>query len=619
MYRPIRDYAIIGNLRSAALVSKDGSIDWAPAPFIDSPSVFASLLDDEIGGYWQIAPDESYSSSQRYDGNSNILITHFKTDQGVLEVTDFIPIEREKTFLPAEEDTTFRIHRKITCLEGSCAVRIVFMPRFDYARGKTTLKMTPQGIYAEHERGVGILSSPVPLTVKNDIAEGTVILGKGTHEFFVFRYNAGEIDLLREEKMHHTEELQETRAFWEEWVHRCDIKQCPVAGPWHERVVRSSLLLKILFFEPVGTIAAAPTTSLPETIGGTRNWDYRFTWIRDSAFTLAALFRLGYVKEAKEYANWLLGMARDVLHNEIGELQVLYNLRGGADAPEEELSHLKGYRDSRPVRIGNAASKQKQWDIYGNILDVMWTTHLLEEDHELSVKSWETLRAIGNYVVAIWREPDEGLWEARGKRRHFVYSKVLSWVALDRAVKIASAHNFDGEIELWKRERDLIRQEVFARGWNEKKQSFTQTFDSDFIDASALSFSALGFVDGRDPKMIKTIACVESELGAGSGGLLYRYNAEDNITGVEGAFFLASFWLVDALALAGEYDRAVSIFEKIIAQSNHVGLFSEEIDPNTNEFLGNFPQAYTHIGLINSAFILAGLAQKSKNNHDVEI
>ena len=604
MYKPIRDYAIIGNLRSAALVSKDGSIDWAPAAFINSPGVFNAILDDNIGGFWSIQPEEPFTSSQKYDGDTNVLITRFKTQNGIMEVTDFIPIETEKTFVPAEEDTTFRIHRKVAGIEGTCTVRIVFMPRFDYARGHTKLSLVDGGIYVKNKEKHGVLASLVPFEIEDDTATATFVLGAGAHNFFIFRYNVGEIVFHEEGKKHHNEELKVTKQFWSDWVHNCDVKRCSVAGKWHDPVVRSSLLLKILFFEPVGTIAAAPTTSLPETMGGMRNWDYRFTWIRDSAFTLSALFRLGYFKEAEEYIQWVITTCGTTAGEATPEkLQVMYGLQGERALTEETLDHLEGYMESRPVRIGNNAYKQKQWDIYGSVLDMVWTIHLSREQHVISQETWNTLRIFANYVVDIWQKPDEGLWEVRAEPQHFTYSKVTCWVALDRAIKIARTHNLEGDIEEWGRERDKISEEVLRRGWSEKKQSFTQSFDSEDVDASALTFSKLGFIKGDDPRMISTIKRIEEELSSGDG-LLRRYTSKDGLLGTEGVFLLASFWLIDALILAGEHERAEKIFEKILSLQNHAGLFSEELNPDTKEFLGNFPQAYTHIGLINSAFNL---------------
>jgi len=592
MYKPIRDYAIIGNLRSAALVSKDGSIDWTPAPFIDSPTVFGALLDYKKGGYWKIAPLDVFKSTQEYMPNTNILVTTFKTKEGEAELIDCIPIEGDVT----------EIHRKVVCKSGICKLRIEFDPRPDYARSTPILSIISGGGKFDGEPNKGVLISRADYHLENTGASAQIILKRGEDHYFTFRYNT--IDIPSREDEHYERAMQKTKKFWADWVHRCDLKTCPIAGPWHDMAVRSSLLLKILFFEPPGTIAAAPTTSLPETIGGVRNWDYRFTWIRDSAFTLQALFWLGYIKEAEVYTKWLVekccGVAKDSPEN----LQIMYGLRGEKNLREEVLSHLEGYRGSKPVRVGNNAYLQKQWDIYGSILDTVWRLHLLKDEHVIDPEMWGALRSFANYVVKIWREPDEGLWEVRGGKRHFVYSKVMCWVALDRALKLADAYKFECEKDLWQKEKDAIYKEIMQRGWSKNKKSFVQSFDSDTLDASLLLLPVLGFIDGRDPKMISTTKQIEKELSLDEG-LLLRYASPDGLPGKEGVFLLASFWLIDALVFAGKTKRAQKIFEKISKLANHVGLFSEEMDHQSKEFLGNFPQAYTHIGFINSAFYLS--------------
>ncbi len=602
MYKPIRDYAIIGNLRSAALVAKNGSIDWAPAPFIDSPTVFAVLLDDKKGGYWRIMPIGEFESTQEYIPNTNILVTKFKTKDGTAELFDCIPIEKEQLYLPKESEAIFEIHRKIVCKTGSCEFKIEFDPRPNYARGMTKLFLASKGVRFGNGAQKGIVISNADYTIKGNLATARVNLKAGEKHYLTLLSSTA--DIPQHDDSHYETVMERTKTFWEEWVHRCDLEKCPMAGPWHDMAVRSSLVLKILFFEPPGTIAAAPTTSLPEEIGGVRNWDYRFTWIRDSAFVFQALFSLGYVQEAEEYVKWLVERCCGMTKDRPGDLQIMYGLRGQRDLKEEFLSHLEGYRGSRPVRIGNDAYLQKQWDIYGSVLDTVWRIHLLKKEHVIDLDTWETLRSFANYIVKIWREPDEGLWEVRGGKKHFVYSKVMCWVALDRALKLADAHQFEGEKDIWQREKDTIYKEVMNKGWSRKKKSFVQSFDSDELDASLLLMPVVGFINGQDPKMLSTIKQIDKELSRGEG-LLLRYASKDGLPGKEGVFLLASFWLVDALVFAGEKERAQELFEKIAKLANHIGLFSEEMNPETKEFLGNFPQAYTHIGLINSAFYLA--------------
>ena len=612
MYKPIRDYAIIGNLRSAALVSKDGSVDWAPAPYLNSPSVFAALLDDTKGGKWSIAPVDPYTTKQEYLGFTNILVTRFTTKQGVVEIVDFIPAQAGKAM---EEREKAEIHRKITCIKGTSEVRVIFAPRFDYARGETILSFSEHGLFVNHDgKRKGELVSPGEYVLKDNVGTAILKFEEGESEYLAFHYHETKEEDWADE--HYEEELKETKTFWENWVHRCDIKSCPISGPWHNMVVRSSLVLKILFFEPPGSIAAAVTTSLPEAIGGVRNWDYRFSWIRDSAFVLQALFQLGYVKEARAYVEWLLDECCSLKNFDPKDVQIMYGLQGEVNLKEEILTHLEGYRGSKPVRIGNLAYLQKQWDIYGSILDTVWRIHTMDKTYTIERSTWDILRKFANYVVKIWREPDEGLWEVRGGKQHFVYSKVMCWVALDRALKIAKEYSFKGEIETWEQEKEAIKKEIMEKGWSEEKHSFTQSFDSEDLDASLLLMPIVGFIDGKDQRMVSTVQAIERELSV-QNGLLLRYTAKDGLPGREGAFLPASFWLVNALIFAGETNRARLYLANLVKLANHVGLYAEEINPKSLEFLGNFPQAYTHIGLINSAYYLAQGKINSYNKKDI--
>lgn len=610
MYIPIRDYAIIGNLRSAALVSKDGSIDWAPAPYLNSPSVFAAILDDMKGGKWSITPTQPFTSKQEYLGQTNMLTTTFQTKEGTLELLDYIPAQAGKAM---EEIEKAEVHRKLTCTKGSFEVEVIFQPRFDYARGETSLSFSDHGLLVDHEgKRKGELISPGKYSLKDDIGSATLKLKEGESAYLTFHYH--ETDLKEWDDSHHEKEIVETQKFWENWVHRCDIKSCPLAGPWHDMVVRSSLVLKILFFEPPGSIAAAATTSLPEAIGGVRNWDYRFSWIRDSSFVLQALFQLGYVREARAYVEWLLDECCSIKNFDPKNVQIMYGLQGEANLTEEILPHLEGYRGSKPVRIGNSAHLQKQWDIYGSILDTVWRIHLMDKSYKINEGTWDILRKFANYVVKVWHEPDEGLWEVRGGKQHFVYSKVMCWVALDRAIKIAKYYSYQKELKLWEMEKEAIYKEIMERGWSKERQSFTQSFDSNDLDASLLLMPVVGFIDGKDPKMVSTVKAIEQELSV-QNGLLLRYTAKDGLPGREGAFLPASFWLVDALIFAGEIKRAKLYLINLTKLANHVGLYAEEINPKTKEFLGNFPQAYTHIGLINSAYYLA---KNGDNNYNIK-
>lgn len=628
MYKPIRDYAIIGNRRSAALVAKDGTIDWAPAPFLDSPSVFGAILDYTKGGFWAIQPLEDFTTEHEYVPETNILVTRFTTKQGVLELIDCLPIrnhfgngnggplgsfhiENGIKQPPSEDEEILEIQRRITCIKGKTRVKVFFQPRFNYAKGSTMLSLVPGGVVAKNGNKKGVLASKAPYEIQKvdahieeqDRAVAYLDMKEGDKHYLTFLYNTTEIPEKTDD--HYEHDMQETKQFWQEWAHRCDLETCPIEYPYHEAVIRSSLVLKILFSEPPGSIAAAATTSLPEEIGSGRNWDYRFSWLRDSAFTLQALLWLGYLKEADEYVRWLLHECRNT-EDGPESLQIMYGLRGQKELNEQILEHLDGYKGSKPVRIGNGAYNQRQLDVFGSILNVMWRLHRMRNDYELSPEIWEVLRSLANYVAEIWRQPDEGMWEVREGTQHFVYSKVMCWVALDRALKLAEVYGFESEKDVWEKERAAIRAEVMEKGWSEEKQSFTLGFGSEKLDCAALLMPVLGFIEGSDPKMVSTIQAIEKELSVGEG-LYRRYtdSPQDGMPGGEGAFLLCSFWMVDALLFAGQKEKAQELFEKLLTYRNHLGLYSEEIDPKTKEFLGNFPQAFTHVGLINSSFYLS--------------
>ncbi len=608
-FTPIEEYAIVGNLRSAALVSRAGSIDWAPAPFIHSPSVFAAILDPQRGGYWSIAPDRPSRSSQRYLPETNVLCTTFENEAFACEVIDFMPIDASKVPPAVQgQDTGMRIKRKVVCLRGTCTMRTVFAPRFNFARSATTLSLVPGGVAASGSEGErAFLVSPFPLAVSADqqSATGTFSLAAGERCFFVFRYNVDSYHSSSEAPGHHEEDFDRTETFWRAWTRDCEAGVCRFPHLWREEVLRSLLTLKILFFEPTGTVAAAATTSLPEWIGGARNWDYRYVWLRDAAFTFQALFRAGHATEAQKFLQFLVSKA-SVLEQG-GDLAIMYALDGGEVPPEETLEHLEGYEGSKPVRIGNAARDQHQWDIYGSVLEALWRYYRLTGRTAISPERWHLVALLAQRALAVWREPDEGIWEIRDTPRHFTYSKVMCWVALDRALRIARACGvLNAPIAQWKEARDEIRQAILAYGYDSRRQAFVQAFDFPVADASLLLLPSLGFIDGKDPRMRSTIRFIEQELLApGSSALLYRYQAPDGLGGREGVFLLASFWLADAHYHAGDYDRAHEVMEEVLRHANHVGLFSEELDPATGRFLGNFPQAYTHIGLINSAFLLS--------------
>lgn len=611
MYTDIEDYAIIGNLKSACLVSKDGSIDWLPAPYISSGSVFAKILDDKIGGYWSIRPTGEYVVDQKYTAHTNILETLFETKTGTMCLTDFVPVEKDKEIHVPEDNAILEIYRKIECLDGECEIESIFEPRFDYGRSPMKLVSNEKGILIEGLIKTAVLITNLKHIISNNKAKTKIKLTKGQAEVFVFRFNT--YNFFENYELNFELEYTYTKKFWENWISECDLGICNFTQFWEDQVIRSALLLKILFFEPTGAVAAAPTTSLPEKIGGIRNWDYRFSWIRDSSLTLDVLIDIGHIKEAEKYVRWLIKVCGKSVSN-ITEhpesIQIMYGLQGETDLQEEILSNLSGYKNSKPVRIGNGAFGQKQWDIYGSILDTIWKTSKFKTDTNLVSESWDTLRALTNYVVRIWREPDEGLWEVRGGKKNFTYSKAMCWVAIDRAIKLSKKYNLDADVHLWKKEKEIIKKEILDKSWNKKMKSFTQSFNDISLDSALLRLPAIGFIDGDDPKMISTIDAIEKELSCGHG-LFYRYKTSDGLPGKEGAFLLASFWFIDALCLAGETEKAVTYFERVLEYANHVGLYSEELEVETGHFLGNFPQGYTHIGLINSAFNLNNLNKKS--------
>lgn len=555
--------------------------------------MFGAILDCAKGGYFRIAPTEEYHVHQEYLLHTNILTTTFSTEDGEARVVDFMPVgdgqgERSEIF------------RRVYCVRGQITLRAEFSPRFDYARGDTTVRGVPSGVKAEHAIGSATLWSNDVYSIRENQAVTQLEMRKGDTHHFALRCDIDEP--VEDVEAYFRDAFRRTKAFWDGWVHRYDYTpNVLVPRTWQDVAIRSSLVLKILFFEPPGTVAAAATTSLPEKIGGVRNWDYRYTWIRDAAFTLQALLWLGYAREAKTYLDWVINDCCRTIEGHPEDMQTMYGLRGEHDLTEYTLDHLAGYENSKPVRIGNGAFDQRQWDIYGAVFDMIWRLIQFQPSFTPSQKQWLVLAALADYVTTIWRKPDQGLWEVRDEPRHFVHSKVTCWVALDRAVKLAERFRLKGNVEKWRQNRDEIRQEVMERGWSEAQKSFRQSYDSDALDAAILRLPMLEFIDGRDPKMKATIDRIEKDLQAGEG-LLYRYREDDGLPGGEGAFLLGSFWLVDALALSGQVERAEALLHRLVRLQNHVGLYSEEIEPSTGDFLGNFPQAFSHIGLVNSIF-----------------
>ncbi len=598
-YKPIADYGLIGNMYTAALVGNDGSIDWYCLPHFDSPSVFAAILDEGKGGYCKIAPSEASNRQQFYYPETNVLITRFLHPDGVGEITDFMPVRGEDE---GKGKPLHSIIRLLSCVRGSIHFRLECYPAFDYARREHHVEVDGRGAVFRSGNEVLGLKSPVPLETIGNGVESEITLSEGDSLSFVLQYSQNGIDPL-EMTLDGNEALRETIRFWQGWL-----GQCTYQGRWREMVYRSALTLKMLTFEPTGAMVAAPTTSLPEEIGGERNWDYRYTWIRDASFSLYALLRIGFTKEAGRFMQWLIGRTQE--KNPDGSLQIMYGIDGRHELTEETLDHFEGYRGSSPVRIGNGAANQLQLDIYGELMDAIYLYN--KYGTPISYGLWTSLLPLLDYVCDHWDQPDEGIWEVRSGRQHFVYSKIMCWVTLDRAIRIAEKRSFPANTQYWKQVRDKIYVEVMSKGWDRKQQSFIQHYGSTNLDASNLIMPLVFFVSPEDPRMLATLDRTLEHLVSDS--LVFRYrNVEDGLRGQEGTFTLCTFWLVEALTRAGRIEEARLIFEKMLSYANHLGLYSEEISP-TGELNGNFPQAFSHFSLISAAYNLDRAIDKKQHS-----
>jgi GH15 family glucan-1,4-alpha-glucosidase len=598
-YLPIENYGIIGNLRTCALVGIDGSIDWLCLPHFDSGSVFGSLIDAQRGGRFRIAPVGPARNKQFYWPDTNVLITRFLGADGVVEIEDFMPAG----VAPEWRD---QLIRRVRVVRGEVDLLLECDPAFDYARASHTTQITKHGaVFTTTEGAVG-LASAVPLERRGSGVVARFRLRAGEHHTFVFRPLVKHHECTAAPHSDTTQELFErTVEFWRKWL-----AQSTYSGRFREMVNRSALALKLLTFEPTGAIVAAPTCSLPEALGGTRNWDYRYTWLRDAAFTVYALMRLGFTEEASRFMDFLEARCHEMTPGG-PPLQIVYGIDGRHDLPEIELHHLSGYRGSAPVRIGNGASRQLQLDIYGELLDAVYLFN--KHGSPISYELWRHLRTILDWVAANWKQPDAGIWEVRHGHRDFVYSRLMCWVALDRGIRLADKRSFPADHERWHRVRDEIYEDVMARGFSTSRNAFVQSYGSEQLDASNLIMPLVFFVAPTDPRMLATIDAIRSpatEGGLESDGLVYRYDERvpDGLRGIEGTFNMCTFWLVEALTRAGRSDRrrldeARLLFERMLGYASHVGLYAEQTGP-TGESLGNFPQAFTHIALISAAFNL---------------
>jgi len=593
-YLPIAEHGLIGDLHTVALVGTDGTIDWYCCPRFDSPSVFGAILDADRGGMFRISPDcDGWSSKQLYLPDTNVLITRFLMPDGVGEVQDFMP--------PAQTGGAahrHRIIRRVLAVRGRMRFVVDVAPRFDYARAGHEVALTPHGaVFRSPGLELG-LSTRCPLEVVDgaDVRAHIELNAGETATFVLDRVEPGTMPAPDSDESIHAE-FDATVAFWRGWL-----RNSRYSGRWREMVHRSALTLKLLTYAPTGAIVAAPTTSLPEQLGGPRNWDYRYTWMRDAAFSLYGLLRLGFTEEAGAFMQWLEARFRHAADCESGPLQIMYGIDGRADLPEEELTHFEGYMGSAPVRIGNGAATQLQLDIYGELMDAVYLCNKYGEP--IYHDGWIELSRNLEWLIDNWDQPDEGIWETRGGRNNYTYSRLMSWVAVERAIRIARQRGLPADLGRWMAARDRIYSQIMERGWNPARRAFVQHYDTDVLDASLLLMPLCKFIAPTDPRWISTLDAITRELVSDS--LVYRYNVNtspDGLAGDEATFSLCSFWWVEALARAGRLDEARLTFEKMLTYANHVGLYSEEIGP-TGEQLGNFPQAFTHLALISAAYNL---------------
>ena len=598
-YLPIANYGLVGNMRTAALISTEGSIDWFCFPRFDAPSVFGALLDDLQGGRFKIAtPQKPVTTKQSYRADSNVLTTRFLSPGGAGEIIDFMP-------MPAREGECVLL-RKVRADRGTVAFRMECQPAFNYGRDEHRTEISPQGaVFCSPTLNLS-LATPVKLQRYRGGVAADFVLQEGESTTFalaplaagatsVVCCSGAEVDAL----------LEETVQYWRNWIGKCTYR-----GRWDGMVRRSAFTLELLAYQPTGAVIAAPTTSLPEMIGGQRNWDYRCSWIRDSAFTVYALLRIGLTDEADRFMSWLESRCAEMEPD--GSLQTVYGIDGRRSLPEETLSHWEGYQGSRPVRIGNAAATQLQLDIYGELMDAAYLYN--KYGSPISSELWRDLRRLVDWVAQNWRQPDNGIWEVRSGVQHFVYSKLMCWVALDRGIRLAGKRSFPADLDRWLKARDTIYLELLEKGWNQARQAFVQSYGGQALDASSLIMPLVFFMSPTDPKILATLDAISAPPSRGgllSGGQVYRYNAEetqDGLAGGEGTFNMCTFWLIEALTRAGRTDparleQARLLFENMLGQANQVGLYSEEAGP-CGEALGNFPQAFTHLGLISAAFNL---------------
>jgi GH15 family glucan-1,4-alpha-glucosidase len=598
-YPPIAEHGLIGDLQTAALVEKDGTIDWFCSPRFDGPSVFGSLLDRQRGGSFRIAPShDGYTVKQLYFPESAVLITRFMTEAGVAELIDFMPISS-----PEQLTNRHRIVRVLRGVRGEMSFKLICAPRFSYARQKHAMQLSPDGATFVSPGQQLTLHGAAGLERHGDDVCLTRVVKATDVAGFILETDAETPprSVGRDELMHL---LEETINFWQNWV-----AHAAYGGRWREAVERSAITLKLMTYAPSGALVAAPTTSLPEQIGGGRNWDYRYTWIRDASFSIRALLDLNLGEEAWAFGQWVRDRIREQAGGASGPLKIMYRVDGSADLEEAELDHLEGYRGSRPVRVGNGAADQLQLDIYGEALYALY--QIDGAASRIGHAGWKALGQVTDWLCENWNQPDEGIWETRGGRKDFIYGRLMAWVALDRAVRLARESGRPAPLDRWIRARDAAYTQIFERGWDPVQRAFVQYPGARVVDASLLTMPMTGFIAPNDPLWQSTLDAIERELVSDS--LVYRYDpaaSPDGLEGSEGTFSICTFWYVEALARSGRVDKARYIFEKMLTYANHLGLYGEEIGL-TGEQLGNFPQAFSHLALISAALAVDSALQRA--------
>ncbi len=627
---PIGDYALLSDRHSAALVSRDGSIDWLCFPRFDSPSIFGRLLGEEAG-HWSIRATSVTDMTRRYLDRTMVLETTIRTPAGTVTITDALATGEGNRGHDLGKAAPHLLLRRATCVEGEVELFVEYAPCPGYGAVRPLLEAVDGGVAALGDADALVLSSPVALTVDGSVASGHFTLRRGERAGFALHHHA-RAESASPKVWSQTEigaRLDDTVSAWESWS---ELHQAYV-GPWRDLVHHSGRVLQSLSFAPTGAICAAATTSLPEVVGGARNWDYRYAWVRDASFTIEALWVAACPDEANQFFDYVTSSAAGSLDRG-GDLQIMFGIGGERDLTERELPHLEGWRHSVPVRVGNGAWKQRQLDVYGELLSAVYrlSDHIFDKSSRVGPTAapdkWgappDLAPATRRFFVELadaaarrWKEKDQGIWEIRGEPREFLYSKLMCWVALDRAVALADPLGASDRVEGWKQTQSEIRQAILTRGWSDRAGAFSQSFGSDDLDASNLMLPLVGFLPADEPRVLATIKATEERL-TDDRGLVYRYRSHDGLEGEEGTFLLCTFWLAQALAGAGESARARTVFERAAAFVNDVGLLSEEVDPRSGELLGNFPQAFSHIGLVNAAWAISQseLRQQSPAGND---